>query len=65
MTVFLALKDSDSHVVITLYTGGLEVVTDPLFPSSGMAIEIYVAAFAMVTVLVFFCALAISFLESM
>ena len=50
----LELRDSDSDAVIALYTAGLEVATDPLSTSGGMAIGTAVAAFAMVTVLVYF-----------
>lgn len=50
----LELRDSDSDVVIALYTAGLDVAADPLSASGGMAIGTgtAVAAFAMVTVLV-------------
>ena len=55
----LELRDSDSDAVIVLYTAGLDVAANPRSTSGGMAIGTAVAAFAMVTVLVFVWVLAI------
>lgn len=49
----LELRNADSNAVIALYTAGLDVAADPLSTSGSMTIETAVAAFAIVTAMVF------------